>query len=196
MVGARLIRLVEAHCEQLAIGLTEKLRGSERTRDFRNIPVEELRKTAASLYQNLGEWLLKRTEHDVERHFVAIAQRRAAEGVRLPQFVWAVILSRDHLHHFLQTRAFADTIIQLYGEMEVQQLLDQFFERAIYYGVVGYEEARETDRHNSGSSPNHRKKSASGRSKNVHSFSDPVASRPAESPRTGPEDVFRKVGLR
>jgi hypothetical protein len=169
MVGVRLIRLVETHCDELAIGLTEKLRRSERTKDFRNIPIEELQQTAASLYQNLGEWLLKRTESDVEMHFVAIAKRRAAEGVRLPQFVWAVILSSNHLHHFLQASAFADTIVALYGELEVQQLLNQFFERAIYYGVVGYEEVREAERYDSNISPNRRKKAVSERTRSLRS---------------------------
>ena len=51
MMGARLIRLVEDHCEELAIGLTQKLRGSKRTSDFRNIPVEELHHTAGSPYR-------------------------------------------------------------------------------------------------------------------------------------------------
>ena len=29
----------------------------------------------------------------------------------------------------------------LYGELELQRLLNQFFDRAIYYAVLGYEEA-------------------------------------------------------
>jgi len=143
MIGTRLVRLIEKHADELAIGLTEKLRQLELTSDFRRIPAEELEITSAELYRNLGEWLLKKTEKDVEQHFVALAQRRAAEGVRLPQFVWAVVSSRNHLHQFLLRHAFADNIIELYNELELQELLDQFFERAIYYGVTAYEKARE-----------------------------------------------------
>jgi hypothetical protein len=39
--------------------------------------------------------------------------------------------------------AFADSIFELYNELELQQLLNQFFERATYYSVAAYEEARE-----------------------------------------------------
>jgi hypothetical protein len=35
MLGLRLMRLVEAHSEELAVGLAEKLRKAERTCDFR-----------------------------------------------------------------------------------------------------------------------------------------------------------------
>jgi len=137
------VHLIERHADELAMGLTAKLRQSELTSDFRKIPPEELRNTTAELYRNLGEWLLKKTEKDIEQRFVSIAQYRAAEGIRLPQFVWAVVISRNHLHQFLLGHAFADSIFELYSELELQQLLSQFFEHAIYYAVVGYEEARE-----------------------------------------------------
>jgi hypothetical protein len=143
MGGSRLVRLIERHSEELAIGLTAKLRQSERTADFRKIPAEELQKTTAGLYRNLGEWLLNKTEQDIEKHFVSIAERRAADGIRLQQFVWALIISRNHLYRFLLGHAFVDSIFELYNELELQQLLNQFFERATYYGVAAYEEVRE-----------------------------------------------------
>ena len=143
MGGSRLVRLIERHSEELAIGLAAKLRQSERTADFRKVPAEELQRTAAALYRNLGEWLLSKTEQDIEKHFVSIAEHRAADGIRLQQFVWALIISRNHLYRFLLGHAFADSIFELYNELELQQLLNQFFERATYYSVAAYEEARE-----------------------------------------------------
>ena len=145
-MGSRLVRLIEKHSDDLATGLTAKLRLADRTSDFRKIPAEELQNTTAALYHNLGEWLLKKTEKDVEEHFISIAKRRAADGISLRQFVWALVLSRNHLYRFLLGTAFADSIFELYNELELQQLLNQFFERAIYYSVVGYEEMRERDR--------------------------------------------------
>jgi hypothetical protein len=139
MLGSRLVRLIEKHSEQLANGLTAKLLQLERTSEFRKIPPDELRRTTAELYHNLGEWLLKKTEKDIERHFCSIAERRAADGISLPQFVWALIVSRNHLYQFLLGQAFTDSIFELYSELELQQLLNQFFERAMYYAVVGYE---------------------------------------------------------
>ena len=143
MIGTRFVHLIEKHADDLAVGLTAKLKQSELTSDFRSIPSEELQKTTAELYSNLGNWLLKKTENDVEQHFVAIARHRAAAGVRLPQFVWAIVCTRNHLHQFLLGHAFADSIFELYSELELQQLLNQFFEHAIYYGVTAYEQARE-----------------------------------------------------
>jgi hypothetical protein len=38
MLALRLVCLIERHCEELARGLTEKIRESERTCDFRKVP--------------------------------------------------------------------------------------------------------------------------------------------------------------
>jgi len=146
MVGLKLVRLIERHSETLAGGLTEQIRKSERTSDFRKIPTKDLQLAAVEVYRNLGEWLLQKTEHDIECRFREIGTRRAAEGIGLHQFVWALMLTRDHLWHFLQQEAFADNIVALHGELELHQMLIQFFDRAVYYGILGYDEVRQ---HNS-----------------------------------------------
>ena len=141
MLGIKLVRLIETHSAELSRGLTEQIRTSDRTSDFKKIPAHELRLAAAEVYKNLGEWLLQKTEGDIETQFRAVGARRAAEGVRLHQVVWVLLLSRDHLWHFLRHRSFADNVVALYGELELQRLLNQFFDRAIYYAVLGYEDA-------------------------------------------------------
>ncbi len=145
MLALKLPRLIERHSEELARGLTEEIRESERTSDFRKIPPAKLQLATAEVYRNLGEWLLQKTENDIAERFRTIAARRAAEGVGLHQFVWALVISRSHLWQFLLREAFADNIVELYGKLELQQILNQFFDRAVYYAVLGYEDAR--DRH-------------------------------------------------
>jgi hypothetical protein len=145
MVGTRLVRLVEKHSQELAAGLTAKLLKSERTSDFRKIPPQELRRTIAEVYSNLGEWLLKKPESEIERRFRTIAARRAADGVALHQFVWAMTISRNYLWKFLREEALADSVIALYDELELQQLLSQFFDRAVYYGVLGYNDRKDRE---------------------------------------------------
>lgn len=140
----RLVRLIEAHSETLSKGLTELIHKSERTSEFRRIPAADLRLAGSEVYRNLGEWLLQKTERDIAERFQTVAKRRAADGIPLHQFVWALMLSRDHLWHFLRVESFADNIVALHGEMELQLLLNQFFDRAIYHAILGYAEAAES----------------------------------------------------
>ena len=141
MLGMKLVRLIEAHSEALSQGLVDVIRASERTSDFRTISRDDLQRRVSEVYRNLGDWLLQKTESEIAGRFKAVAARRAAEGIRLPQFVWALTLTRDHLLHFLRHEAFADNVVALYGELELHQLLDQFFDRAIYHSILRYEEA-------------------------------------------------------
>ena len=145
MMVLNLVRLIERHSEELAQGLTKRIRESERTFDFRNIPAERLQLAAVEVYRNLGVWLLQKTEGDIEKQFRDIATRRVADGIGLHQFVWALIVSRDHLWQFLQRETFADNIVELFGKLELQQMLNQFFDRAVYYGILGYAAARDQD---------------------------------------------------
>ena len=144
MLAMRLVRLIETHSENLSKGLTQQIRKSDRTSDFRNIPAEDLQLAATEVYHNLGDWLLQKTEGDIAERFQAVARRRASEGIRLHQFVWALMLSRDHLWLFLRHESFADNIVALHGEMELLTLLNQFFDRAIYHAILGYADVAES----------------------------------------------------
>lgn len=146
MVGLKLVRLIEGHSERLSRALTEQIRKSERTSDFRKIPAKDLQLAAAEVYRNLGEWLLQKTENDVAHRFRTIGSLRAAEGVGLHQFVWALMLTRDHLWRFLDQEGFADNIVKLHGEQELRKMLNQFFDRAMYYEILGYGEAGPQDK--------------------------------------------------
>ena len=86
--------------------------------------------------------MLQKTETDIAERFITLGKRRAAEGVGLHQFVWALVISRNHLWQFLQREGFADNIFQLSGKLELQEMLNQFYDRALYYGVLGYTEAK------------------------------------------------------
>lgn len=141
MLGMRLVRLIEIHSEALARGLTEQVRNAPRTSDFRKIPAHELEQAITEVYRNLGEWLLQKTESDIAGRFKAIAARRVVQGIGLPQFASALMLSRDYIWRFLQREAFADNIIELHGELQLYQHLNQFFDCALYYAIVGYQEA-------------------------------------------------------
>jgi len=140
MLGTKLVRLIERHSEALSRGLTKVICTSDRTSDFREIPGDDLRLAAADVYHQLGEWLLQKTEDDIAQRFRSLGARRASQQIRLPQLVWALTLSRDYLWRFLHREALDDSIVQLHAELELQDLLNHFFDRAIYYAIVGYEE--------------------------------------------------------
>jgi hypothetical protein len=142
MLALRLVRLIETHSETLAQGLVVKLLNSERTRDFQKVPQEELQDRAREVYHNLADWLLSKTESDVELQYTELGRRRAAQGVNFSQFLWALIITKEHIWRFLQTEALVEQPVELFGEFELLRLLEQFFDRALYYASLGYARAQ------------------------------------------------------
>jgi hypothetical protein len=140
MLGLRLVRLIEKHSQEIADGLLEQLRTSERTMDYRKLPEKDLRAALVSLYGHLEEWLLTKTESDVEKYFNGVGARRSQEGIPASQLAWALMLSKGQLWAFVYREGGAERALELYGELEFLETLDRFFDRAVYYSLNGYEQ--------------------------------------------------------
>lgn len=141
MVAQKLITLIENHSEQLGQGLKKKFLSSERMADMRKIPAAELDERAVEVYRNLNAWLLTKTESEVERRYREIGARRAAQGVSLSHLLWAIIAVKQHLWEFLNREAMADQMVDLFQEIELLQMVDRFFDNALYHATRGYEHA-------------------------------------------------------
>src|SRR5215472_13952168 len=141
MFSYRLVRLIESHADALAAGLEEKVHGSAQIIHFRQIPAHELRERVYEIYRHLGEWLLGKNELDIEHRYREIGRRRARQSVPLSEVIQAIVLTKENLWEFLKSEAVMDRAVEIMGELELLQMLEMFFDRAIYYASVGYEEA-------------------------------------------------------
>jgi hypothetical protein len=140
VLGWRLVRLIETHSDQLARGLLARIENSERCREFvLKVPSEDLKDRVYEIYHHLGEWLLKKTERDVEHRYIAIGERRAAQGVPLSQFMFVIVATKENLWEYVTREAMLDRPVELFQELELFQLVEQFFDRAVYFGAIGYE---------------------------------------------------------
>jgi hypothetical protein len=53
-----------------------------------------------------------------------------------------ICLVRENLWEYLQKHAELEKPAEIFGEMELLEMLDQFFNRAIYYAALGHERAK------------------------------------------------------
>jgi hypothetical protein len=141
MFSYRLVRLIETHADALAAGLEKRVLNHEQlTHIPHRIPMNELRERVYEIYRHLGEWLLGKNEQDIEHRYRAIGARRARQGVPLAELVQAIVLTKENLWDFLKSEAVMDRAVEIMGELELLQMLEMFFDRAIYYAAVGYEQ--------------------------------------------------------
>ncbi len=139
MMLYRLVRLIETHSEALAACLLERVQTSELTRHYQNIPPEDLKERVYEIYHHLGEWLMGKDESQLEQRYLQIGARRASQRVPLSEVIWVIVLTKENLWDFIKKESVLERPVEVFGELEMLQLLEQFFDRAIYYASVGYE---------------------------------------------------------
>jgi hypothetical protein len=137
----RLVRLIETHSHELAACLVDRVHNSEATPDYLLVPDEDLKERVFEIYRHLGDWLITKDELDLEQRYLRIGAHRAQQRVPFSQVAWAIVLTKDNLWDFLRKQPEIDRPVEVFGELEMLQLLDHFFDRAIYYAAVGHENA-------------------------------------------------------
>ena len=142
MIAVRLVRLIEQHPDELTEGLLRKFTTSPRTSDLRKVPALELHTRSLEILRNLSDWLLSKSDAEVERRYHEIGALRASQDVSLTHVCWGIVMTKEHVWNFLQREGFLRGALEIYGEMELLRLLDQFFDRAICYCAEGYESAK------------------------------------------------------
>ena len=142
MLAYRFVRLIETHSEGLAKALRKKIETCPKLADYRNVPSDELTKTVSEVYRHLGEWLIGKTEADIESRYVEIGRKRALQGVPASQVSWTICLVKENLWDYLKQESVIERPAEIFGELEMLEMLDQFFDRAIFYATLGHEQAR------------------------------------------------------
>jgi hypothetical protein len=139
MMLYRLVRLIENNSQVLATCLLDRVQNSDATPDYENVARDEVKERVYEIYRHLGDWLITKDEFDLEQRYLKIGARRAQQTVPFSQVAWAITLTKDNLWEFLKKESVPDRPVEVFGELEMLQLLDQFFDRAIYYAAIGYE---------------------------------------------------------
>ncbi len=146
MLAVRLVQLIEDHAEELTRGLLNDLGTNARIPSYRKFPRDELRRRVYDVYRNLGRWLGEKTDEMIAASYRELGQRRCAEGIPLSEVVYALILIKYRLRDYIRCSGLVDSAVDLFQEQELHRSVGQFFDKAVYYTVVGYERASESGR--------------------------------------------------
>lgn len=139
-LSCRILRHIEAHSDELADGLWARIGKCERLREFRQrVPQDELRQRTYEIYNHLGDWLEFKSEEDIERRFVTIGERRAAQGVLLSQLLLAIVAIKEHVWEHVTKEVLTQHEGEMVQVLELSRAIETFFDRAVYYAAIGFE---------------------------------------------------------
>jgi hypothetical protein len=142
MISVRLVAMIEDHADQLTAGLVSDLQRNPRVSGYHRLAPLELHNRTYDVYRHLGKWVTKGSESEMELVYTDLGRRRFREGIPLSQVIYALILTKNHLTDYVKMSGLSDSALDLYQELELVQVVAQFFDKAIYHAAQGFEQAR------------------------------------------------------
>jgi hypothetical protein len=87
------------------------------------------------------EWLVAETDAPIEARYVKLWRLRAQQGVPFSHLFWAVCITRDFLTDYIQQECLIDEPVEFWGGVILLRSLNQFFDRALYFSLIGHQNA-------------------------------------------------------
>jgi len=141
MLSDKFTTLVEEHADELEKRWARMLKEHAATQSYHRIDDRELEDNIREVYRNLGMYM--DNEHDAETlaHFLMdIGARRKSQGIPLSDLTYAIILARQNLWEYIMERGLFTSALEWHQVSEFWQRVMNFFDKNVYFVVVGYEE--------------------------------------------------------
>jgi hypothetical protein len=150
MRSRRLIELIETHAESLTQEVVRDVLSNEHTRSHVRIPKDELASRILALYQNLGNWIGDPEDDAIRTEYEHWGRIRCRQGIPTSEIAFCLILIKKHLRLYIREHAAVvfsgDRLVagemaplELYSIQELNYVVGDFFDRALYYLLRGYE---------------------------------------------------------
>jgi len=142
MFARKFIDHVETHADHLCEEFIQKIKRSDRCRALLDrVPAEDQKQTTRELYRSLTDWLLTNTDPMTEERYVSLGRRRAQQGVPFSELFWAVCATREYFWEYTERETLLDEPADFWGGVRLLHSLDRFFDRALYFVIIGYQAA-------------------------------------------------------
>jgi hypothetical protein len=139
-ISQKLVDLIERNAQELTSAWLEDVRKEVHLPTYRRFENTELYQRAFKVYSQLGKWISRETsKEEIARDYMALGAERKKEGFALAEVIQALILIRRNLWKKVMGEGLLDTTLDLYQAIELNNRVERFFDRAIYFTAVGFE---------------------------------------------------------
>jgi len=130
------------NAESMSATVLEKIRASERCKELvAKVPAEDQKNHAVDTYSALTDWLANQSDSTLQDRYIAFGVRRAQQGVPFSQVFWAVCIASEHLWDYMQQECLLEEPVEFWGGVMLLHSLKQFFDRILYFTLLGYQKA-------------------------------------------------------
>ena len=139
---SKLVELIQDHSEELSQRVLKDMLSRKETKSYNKLHKKEVYRRIFEVYSGLGSWLSKDTPRDdLKEHYTRLGKRRFSEGIPLDEVVMALLLIKRFLWLYLVETYLFKSAFDIYQSVEMNNRVVLFFDRAIYFTTMGYQEA-------------------------------------------------------
>ena len=136
-----LVEFIREHAEELVENWLKIVRSQTLTRSYQAFDPDKLRQRGGKAYDHLARWVAGEfTKGDIASYYTAEGAKRRREGFALAEVIRSFIVGRRVLWFKIQSEGLLGTVMDPDLALEMNNRVVLFFDRAIYYTVVGYEQ--------------------------------------------------------
>jgi len=146
MRALKLIQHMKGNAERMSEEVLQKIRNSERCKQLLlAVPAEDQQRSTLAVYRDLTAWLGTESDATIEERYVSLGVRRAQQGVPFSNLYWAICIAHEYLWSYIQQECLLDEPVEFWGGVNLLSSLTQFFNRALYFALLGYEKVAAGD---------------------------------------------------
>ncbi len=146
MFTNELIQIIETNADELTKRWLASVKKNPSTPTYREFSEEVLYQRASNFYAQLGHWISQETtKEEISRDYTVLGKKRFQEGFALHEVIYSLLLLKEEMwNKILSEKSFRD-VLDLSMAFDMSRRIEQFFDRALYFTVCGYEEESRKD---------------------------------------------------
>ena len=142
MRAPKLIEHMKTKADRMSEAVIQKIKASPRCKEMLiKVPAGEQKRYATNIYLDLTAWLAKESDSTIEERYIALGVRRAQQGVPFSELFWAVCIANEYLWEYMEQECLIEEPIEFWGGVQLLRSLNQFFDSALYFALLGYQRA-------------------------------------------------------
>jgi len=147
VLAGKLIKIIESRADEIAMTWYREVKDSNYVPSFKRIPQDEALRIALNVYRKLSFWLSPSSDHEVKESYISFGASMYHRGFRMEEVVMVLILIKRYLWlHLLDEGVMTTTNLEIYQALDLNNRVVLYFDRAIYFALSGFREARDKER--------------------------------------------------
>jgi hypothetical protein len=146
VLTGQLVQIIENDSDRIAETWYHEVKDSNYTPSIEKISGEDAVKMATDVYKKLGYWLMRTHGQEVKETYHRFGSQLYWKHFGMEEVVMTLVLIKRYLWLHLLEHGLMTTSLELYQALELNNKVVLYFDRAIYFAIIGYKEARAEDK--------------------------------------------------